>query len=117
MNSRKLELLITAAELGGFTKTAEAMFYTQSGLTHMMDALENQIQRMKQQEDKEIRIAAYSSIAMHWLPEVLYRFHRECPKAEVNLRMVDHALEPQELLEQGKADVIFSSRYPKDTCD
>ena len=49
-----------------------------------------------------------SSIAMHWMPEILYRFRRLCPKANVDLRMVDHALEPFELLESGQIDVIFS---------
>ena len=43
MDSKKLEILVTAADLGSFTKTSEVVGYTQSGLTHMMDALEREI--------------------------------------------------------------------------
>jgi len=156
MDSKKLEILMTAADLGSFTKASEVVGYTQSGLTHMMDALErevgfpllqrnhsgiqlteqgkqlmpaireflqananleNQIRSIAEQKTEVIRIAAYSSIAMHWLPEVLYRFRRLCPDVNVDLRMVDHALEPFELLERGQTDVIFASRQNYGFCD
>lgn len=147
---------MTAADLGSFTKASEVVGYTQSGLTHMMDALEreigfpllqrshngiqlteqgrrlmpaireflrananleNQIQAIIEQKMEVIRIAAYASIAMHWMPEILYRFRRICPEVNVDLRMVDHALEPFELLESGQTDVIFASRQNYACCD
>ena len=156
MDSKKLEILMTAADLGSFTKASEVVGYTQSGLTHMMDALEredgfpllqrnhngiqlteqgaqlmpaireflqananleNQIKAIAEQKAEVIRIAAYSSIAMHWMPEILYRFRRLCPEVNVDLRMVDHALEPFELLEKGQTDVIFASRQNYSCCD
>lgn len=156
MDSKKLEILMTAADLGSFTKASEVVGYTQSGLTHMMDALEkevgfpllqrshngiqltaqgrrlmpaireflrananleNEIQAIAEQKTEVIRIAAYASIAMHWMPEILYRFHRLCPEANVDLRMVDHALEPFELLESGQTDVIFASRQNYSYCN
>jgi len=156
MDSKKLEILVTAADLGSFTKAAEVAGYTQSGLTHMMDSLEREIgfpllrldhsgvslteqgeqllpairdflrsgaaldskiQAIREKRQDTIRIAAYASMAMRWLPEILYRFRRACPEATVELRMVDHALEPFELLEQGRADVIFASLQPDRTCD
>ena len=40
MDTRKLEALLTAVELGSFTRAAEVLGYTQSGLTHMMNSLE-----------------------------------------------------------------------------
>ena len=43
MDSKKLEILMTAVDLGSFTKTSEVVGYTQSGLTHMMDALEKEV--------------------------------------------------------------------------
>ena len=151
-----MEILVPAADLGSFTKAAEVVGYTQSGLTHMMNSLErelgiclltrdhsgislteqgrqllpaireflrananleNQIKAIMETTAQTLHIAAYSSIAMHWMPEILYRFRRRCPDAEVDLRMVDHALEPFELLEAGKADVIFASRQNYGTCD
>ena len=156
MNSKKLEIFMTAADLGSFTKASEVVGYTQSGLTHMMDALEkeigfpllqrnhngiqltaqgaqlmpaireflqananleNQIRIIAEKKTEVIRIAAYSSIAMHWMPEILYRFKRLCPEVNVDLRMVDHALEPFELLEGGETDVIFASRQSYGSCD
>lgn len=126
VDSKKLEILMTAVDLGSFTKTSEVVGYTQSGLTHMMDALEkevgfpllqrnhngiqltaqgrrlmpaireflrananleNEIQAIAEQKTEVIRIAAYASIAMHWMPEILYRFRRLCPKANVDLRI------------------------------
>lgn len=156
VDSKKLEILMTAADLGSFTKASEVVGYTQSGLTHMMDALEkevgfpllqrshngiqltaqgrrlmpaireflrananleNEIQAIAEQKTEVIRIAAYASIAMHWIPEILYRFRRLCPEANVDLRMVDHALEPFELLESGQADVIFASRQNYSYCN
>ena len=156
MDSKKLEILMTVADLGSFTKASEVVGYTQSGLTHMMDALEkevgfpllqlnhsgiqlteqgaqlmpaireflqananleNQIRMIAEQKTEVIRIAAYSSIAMHWMPEILYRFRRLCPEVNVALRMVDHALEPFELLESGQTDVIFASRQNDSCCD
>lgn len=156
MDSKKLEILMIAADLGSFTKASEVVGYTQSGLTHMMDALEkevgfpllqrnhngiqlteqgvelmpaireflkanaileNQIKDMAERKDEVIRIAAYSSIAMHWIPELLYRFKRICPNVNVDLRMVDDALEPFELLESGQTDVIFASKQNYGSCD
>ena len=156
MDSKKLEILMTAADLGSFTKASEVVGYTQSGLTHMMDSLEreigfpllqrnhngiqlteqgaqlmpaireflqananleNQIRFIAEQKNETIRIAAYASIAMHWMPEILYRFRRLCPEVTVELRMVDHALEPFELLENGQTDVIFASRQNYNCCD
>ena len=156
MDSKKLEILMTAADLGSFTKASEVVGYTQSGLTHMMDALErevgfpllershsgiqlspqgrqlmpaireflqananlqNQIRAIAEQKHEVIRIAAYSSIAMHWMPELLYRFKRICPDVSVDLRMVDHALEPFELLESGHTDLILASRQQYNFCE
>ena len=150
------EALAAAADQGSFTRAAEQLGYTQSGLTHMMDALErevgfsllqrdhngiqlspqgrqlmpaireflqananleNQINAISEQKKEVIRIAAYASIAMHWMPELLYRYKRVCPEVSVDLRMVDNALEPYELLESGQTDVIFASRQNYSFCD
>ena len=145
MDSKKLEILMTATDLGSFTRASEVVGYTQSGLTHMMDALEQEVgfpllrrnhsgiqlteqgarlmpaireflQANANLETEVIRVAAYASIAMHWMPEILYRFRRLCPQVNVDLRMVDHALEPFELLEKGETDVIFASRQNYGCC-
>ncbi|MBQ7713721.1 MAG: LysR family transcriptional regulator [Oscillospiraceae bacterium] len=43
MESKKLEALLMAADLGSFTTAAEVLGYTQSGLTHMMNSLEREV--------------------------------------------------------------------------
>ena len=43
MDSKKLEALAAAAEQGSFTRAAQKLGYTQSGLTHMMNSLEREI--------------------------------------------------------------------------
>ena len=43
VESKKLEALLMAVDLGSFTKAAEVMGYTQSGLTHMMNSLEREV--------------------------------------------------------------------------
>ena len=156
MDSKKLEILVTAVDLGSFTKASEVVGYTQSGLTHLVDSLEREIGLTLVQRDRRgisltregealmpsireflraharlenriadvtahrtetIRIAAYASLAMHWMPEILYRFRRVCPDIVVDLRMVDHALEPFELLEKWQTDVIFGAKQSGFACD
>ena len=156
MDSKKLEILMTAIDLGSFSKASEVVGYTQSGLTHLVDSLEreiglrlvrrdrsgvsltregealmpsireflrenakleNQIAAITEKKSETIRVAAYASIAMHWMPEILYRFRRVCPDIDVDLRMVDHELEPFELLEKWETDVIFAARQSHINCD
>ena len=156
MDAKKLEILMTAVDLGSFSKASEVVGYTQSGLTHLVNSLEreiglplikrshngislteqgkalmpaireflqantnleNKIQAITEKQTETIRVAAYASIAMHWMPEILYRFRRLCPNVDVDLRMVDNALEPFELLQDGKTDFIFASRQKYGSCD
>lgn len=156
MDSKKLEILMTAVDLGSFSKASEVVGYTQSGLTHLVDSLErdigltlitrdhngisltkegkelmpcireflranasleNRISAISEKRSETIRVAAYASIAMHWMPEILYRFRRVCPEINVDLRMVDNALEPFKLLESSRTDVIFAARQSRIGCD
>ena len=42
MDSKKIAALLTSVEKGSLTAAASDLGYTQSGLTHMMNALEDQ---------------------------------------------------------------------------
>lgn len=103
---------------GGVTLTeqGEALLPAVRALLQADRALEKEMEALRRKRADTIRIAAYPSMAMHWLPEILYRFRRICPEISAELRMVDHALEPYELLEAGEADVIFASRQPGRPC-
>lgn len=148
MESKKLEALLMAVDLGSFTKAAEVLGYTQSGLTHMMNSLEKEvgftllergrsgvrlteegeriapavreflqanarldsvIKQVSSSRTEIIRVSAYASIAMHWLPGIIQRFREECPDVDVDIRMADHVDVPYELLAQGKMDAILVS--------
>lgn len=148
MESKKLEALLMAVDLGSFTKAAEVLGYTQSGLTHMMNSLEKEvgftllergrsgvrlteegeriapavreflqanarldslIEQVASSQSEVIRVSAYASIAMHWLPGIIQRFREECPEVNVDIRMADHVDVPYELLAQGKMDAILVS--------
>lgn len=148
MESKKLEALLMAVDLGSFTKAAEVLGYTQSGLTHMMNSLEKEvgftllergrsgvrlteegeriapavreflqanarldsvIEQVASSRTEIIRVSAYASIAMHWLPGIIQRFREECPDVDVDIRMADHVDVPYELLAQVKMDAILVS--------
>ena len=101
MESKKLEALLMAVDLGSFTKAAEVLGYTQSGLTHMMNSLEKEVGFTLLERGR--------SGAMHWLPGIIQRFREECPDVDVDIRMADHVDVPYELLAQGKMDAILVS--------
>ena len=42
MDLKKLNVFLTVADLGNFTKAGEALGYTQSGITQMMKSLEHE---------------------------------------------------------------------------
>ena len=43
MNIRKCEAFVRAVELGSLSKAAEELGYTQSGISHMMQSLEEEV--------------------------------------------------------------------------
>ena len=147
MDTKKLEALAAAVEHGSFTRAAEALGYTQSGMTHMMNSLERdigfpvllrgragvrltpageriyplvrQVLSASQALDREItlinshkedtiRVAAYSSIAMHWLPEVIQQFRRVHPELTVDIQM-GSVEEVYHWVQEDKADMCFAS--------
>ena len=153
MDTRKLEALLTAVELGSFTRAAEVLGYTQSGLTHMMNslekdigftvlvrgrsgvqltpagqrllplvrdclastsALEREITLINTHKEDSVRVAAYESIARHWLPEVIQQFRREHPDVTVDIQMgsVD---EVYRWVLEDRVDMCFASRQDYNT--
>ncbi len=151
METKKWEALLTSVELGSFTRAAEKLGITQSGLTHMMNALEKevglpllirdrygvrfteggealrsaigdllrsgerlerQIEAQKGSKRENIRVAAYSSICMHWLPTIVQQFRWAHPDVSVDIRM-GSVEEMYRWLEEGKVDLSFASRQDR----
>ena len=124
METARCRAFVVAADTGSFSKAAEALSYTPSGVNQLVTALEKElgfplfrrntkgvsltengrlllpaIRKFLRQEDRifelsaemnglligSVNIAAYSSIATHWLPAVIGAFQRDYPQIHVNL--------------------------------
>ena len=148
MDTKKLEALAMAVRMGSFTRAAEALGYTQSGLTHMMNSLEKdigfallvrdrtgirltaagervfpmiqdvlrsgeileqEIRRINIRREETIRVAAYDSIAMHWLPEIIQQFRDNHPDVTVDIQM-GSVEEVYRWVREDKVDMCFASR-------
>lgn len=147
MESARYKAFLAAVEAGSFSKAAEVLNYTPSGVSQLVSALENELgfsllRRNKKgviptengerilpavrefllQENRiyqlaaemnglligSITIAAYSSIATHWLPGVIRAFQEDYPKIEIKL-MEGIRQEVTKWLDEKIADVAFLS--------
>ena len=157
MDTKKWRVLVTAVDLGSFSKAAELLGCTQSGLTHMMNTLEQEmgvkllirgfdgirltsdgekllpyiraflrdgteLERAagelgggKQQEEKTLRVACYTSMRLEWLPGILRLFSERHPDVRVDARdgSVDEVFS---LVENGLVDVGMASRQTPMHC-
>ena len=151
MNISKYKALLTAVDKGSFSAAASTLGYTQSGMTHMMNALEeevgfpllqrgyygvkltpagerllprirelvncedalsNEIELVRSFGNNVIRIGAYSSVAMHWLPSIIEVFNKEYPDITVNIQ-TGTVEELYSGLKNGRFDMVFGSRMAK----
>ena len=155
MDTKKLEALAMAVRMGSFTRAAEALGYTQSGLTHMMNSLEKdfgfpvlvrgragvrltaagerifplvrdclaagellerEIRMINADKEETIRVAAYASVAVHWLPEVIQQFRHDHPGVNVDIQM-GSVEEVYRWVWEDKADMCFASRQEGQTLE
>jgi len=145
MKIQKYMALVKTIESGSFTKAAEALNYTQSGISRMIKDLETewgvsllernragvsltsdglkllpQIKRicneqgilMRQIEDLHdmqsglIRIGTFSSVATHWLPNMIKVFQKDYPKIHFELLLGDYT-EIESWILEGRVDFGF----------
>ena len=148
MDTKKLEALLISVQEGSFTRAAQTLGCTQSGLTHMMNALEQevgfplldrghhgtrltergqqlepairqflaagreleaQMDAIRRQESQWIRVGAYSSMAVHWLPAILQSFRQTLPNVRVDVQM-GGIEELYGWVRTGEVDLAFVSR-------
>lgn len=147
MESARCKAFLAAVEAGSFSKAAEVLNYTPSGVSQLVNALENELgfsllRRNKKgviptengekllpavrefllQENRiyqlvaemnglligSITIAAYSSIATHWLPSVIRAFQEDYPQIQIKL-MEGIRQEVTKWLDEKISDVAFLS--------
>ena len=147
METARCRAFLAAAETGSFSRAAEVLRYTPSGVNQLVSALEKEvgfslfsrstkgvaltangqlllpvIREILHQEDRlfelsaqmnglligTVTIAAYSSIATHWLPAVIWAFQQDYPHVEIKL-MEGIWQEVSQWLEERTADIGFFS--------
>jgi DNA-binding transcriptional LysR family regulator len=145
MSIQKYMAFAKTVEYGSFTKAAEALSYTQSGISRMINDLERewgvsllergragvsltsdgikllpQLKRicnehkilMKQLEDLHdmqsgmIRIGIFSSVATHWLPNMIKIFKKDYPRIDFELLLGDYT-EIENWILEGRVDFGF----------
>jgi DNA-binding transcriptional LysR family regulator len=145
MNIQKYMAFVKAVEYGSFTKAADALNYTQSGISRMINDLESdwgislfergragisltsdglkllpQLKRicneheilMMQIEDLHdiqsgmIRIGTFSSVATHWLPNMIKFFKKDYPNIDFELLLGDYT-EIENWIIEGRVDFGF----------
>jgi DNA-binding transcriptional LysR family regulator len=145
MNIQKYMAFVKAVEFGSFTKAAQVLDYTQSGISRMINDLETewgvllfergragisltsdglkllpQLKRicneheilMTQIEDLHdiqsgmIRIGTFSSVATHWLPNIIRIFKKDYPKIDFELLLGDYT-EIESWILNGRVDFGF----------
>ena len=145
MNILKYMAFIKTAEYGSFTKAAEVLHYSQSGVSRMIGDLEKEWRvtllersrwgvsltsdgsrllarakklceeyRKLQMEVDDlhgvqsglIRIGTFSSVATHWLPNIIKAFQKDHPGIDYELLLGDYA-EIEEWIAEGRVDCGF----------
>lgn len=155
MDTAKVRALLAAVDFGSISKAAEALGYTQSGVTHMMRTLEEEAgfpllirgnrgvkftsdgerlaplfrelsqtaDRLEQElaltrgvEEGIVKIGTYSSISLHWIPQILEAFQERYPNIKVEL-LEGNGQEIEEWLSSGRIDIAYTSLQPYFTFD
>lgn len=145
LNILKYRAFVKTVEYGSFTKAAEILNYSQSGISRMIHDLEKEwkitllernragvkltsdgyrllpyaqslceeYQKLQMQVDDLhnvqtgiIRIGTFSSVATHWLPNIIKAFQKDYPGIDYELLLGDYS-EIEEWIAQGRVDCGF----------
>ncbi len=145
MNLQKYFSFVKTVEYGSFTKAAEILSYTQSGISRMIADLEKewgvmllernkngvkptsdgmkllpyaqnlcadfgklkmQVDELKGLQSGLIRIGTFSSVATHWLPNIIKAFQKDYPNIDYELLLGDYT-EIEEWIHTGRVDCGF----------
>ena len=129
MNIQKYMAFITTVEYGSFTRAAEVLGYSQSGISRMINDLEKewkisllergragvrltsdglkllphaksvcdeyeklqiQVDELNGLQSGLIRIGTFSSVAAHWLPNIIKEFQKDYPNIDYELLLGDY---------------------------
>lgn len=145
MNIQKYMAFIKTVELGSFTRAAEILNYSQSGISRMIHDLEKEwnvsllergragvkltsdglrllpyaknvcvefeklqmrVDELNGMQSGLIRIGTFSSVATHWLPNIIKEFQKDYPNIDYELLPGDYK-EIEEWILNGRVDLGF----------
>jgi len=148
MAQSKYKIFLSVVELGSLTKTAELYGYTQSAISHAINALENETrlrllirnrggvrltpdgERLMPQVRKIVdaldgfwetvdavhgleagcvRVGAFNSVSVHWLPQMIKAFQQEHPKVDFRILNGDYH-DIAQWFQDGSIDMGFVTR-------
>ncbi len=145
MDIKKYMALVKTVEYGSFTRAAELLNYTQSGISRMIKDIEDEwnvtllersklgvkltsegmkllpyvksvcseYEKLHMQVDELngiqsglIRIGTFSSVATHWLPNIIKEFQKDYPNIDYELLLGDYT-EIETWIADGRVDCGF----------
>lgn len=145
MNIQKFMAFVKTVEYGSFTKAAEMLNYSQSGISRMINDLERdwkvtllergkagvrltsdgvkllpyaksvcreyeklltQVDELNGLQSGLIRIGTFSSVAAHWLPNIIKAFQNDYPNIDYELLLGEYS-EIEEWILEGRVDCGF----------
>jgi DNA-binding transcriptional LysR family regulator len=116
MNSLESEIGFPVLQRGHFgvklTSEGERIIPRIRALVACEEALNDEIEQVRSFGDNTIRIGAFSSMAVSWVPEIIERFNNEYPDVTVSVQTGTVA-ELYSGLESGRFDIVFGSQNPK----
>lgn len=145
MNIQKYMAFVKTVECGSFTKAAEMLSYSQSGISRMIidlekewgisllergrsgvrltsdglkllpfvksvcseyQKLQTQVEELNGLQSGLIRIGTFSSVATHWLPNIINEFQKDYPNIDYELLLGDYT-EIESWILEGRVDCGF----------
>ena len=147
MSIKQYEAFVKTAELGSLTRAAEALDSTQSRISHVLSAMEEEygfclmrrsrsgvalteagamllpkmqaiveqnrelealIADIRNADAGTVRLGAFTSVAVHWLPGMIQAFQAAHPQVELKMFNGDYA-DIEQWLRDGTVDLAFVS--------
>ena len=94
-----------------FTADGERLAPLFRELSQAADRLEQELALTRGVESGVVKIGTYSSISLHWLPQILEAFQERYPNIEVEL-LEGNGLEIEDWLSSGRIDIAYTSLRP-----
>jgi len=114
MNSLEVELglnLLVRSKSGvRLSPAGQELMPQMQALLAAAQELETAASRLRQHGYSTLRLGAYSSIARHWVPQIMADYQRVCPDIQVDLKM-DGLLDLYNAVKNDEMDCVMTSYH------